>query len=350
MRRALKLSLALAALAAVAVPAAVGWWAWEALDRPYRGFSGERRVTIEPGTGAGRILEQLEAAGVLPDARLARAYLVYGLGDPALKAGEYLFDRPSSPLEVLDKLIRGAVVTYPVVLVEGRTLEETAETLAGKGFGDAETFRLEMGRADLIADLDPQAEDLEGYLFPDTYHFARGTPESEIVGTLVRTFRRRFETEVAPLAASGSLTVRELVTLASIVEKEARLDSERALIAGVYTNRLEIGMALYADPTVIYALRRLGRWDGNLRRADLKIDSPYNTYRYPGLPPGPICSPGLASLVAAAAPAGSRYLYFVSRNDGSHVFAETLRDHNRNVTRWQKQYWQRRWAEEKQGR
>ena len=133
-----------------------------------------------------------------------------------------------------------------------------------------------------------------------------------------------------------------MVTLASLVEKEAKAAEERPLIAGVYARRLEIGMALQADPTVIFIRKRRGDWDGNLRRVDLEIDDPYNTYRYPGLPPGPIASPGLASLVAAAAPAETRALYFVSRNDGTHVFAETLAEHNRNVQEWQKLYWRRR--------
>jgi UPF0755 protein len=141
--------------------------------------------------------------------------------------------------------------------------------------------------------------------------------------------------------------VRDIVTLASIVETEAQLAEERAIIAGVYANRLRIGMPLQADPTVIYSLTLAGEYDGNLRRDDLKFDSPYNTYVYPGLPPGPIASPGLASLQAAARPADVPYLYFVSRNDGSHVFAETLREHNRNVHEWQKVYWRKKWAEER---
>ena len=142
----------------------------------------------------------------------------------------------------------------------------------------------------------------------------------------------------------------EVVTLASIFEREATLDEERPLIAGVYAHRLRRGMALFADPTVIYALQLEGRWDGNLRRGDLELDSPYNTYRYPGLPPGPICSPGVSSLLAAAAPVDTDYLYFVSRNDGSHVFAATLDEHNRNVEQWQRRYWRERWARERSAR
>ncbi|HEX9731586.1 MAG TPA: endolytic transglycosylase MltG [Thermoanaerobaculia bacterium] len=349
MKRLLWLAAALALLAA----AAAGW-AWRRLHQPFRGYlESEIVVDVRSGQGAQAILARLAAAGVLADARLARLYLVYALGDPALIAGEYRFDRPLSTPQVLDKVIRGEVVVYPVTLIEGLTLEETAEALARQGFGDAERLRREMQRGDRVADLDPDAEDLEGYLFPDTYHFARGITEAEVVATLVRTFRQRWREAVEPLRTAGpsprsgaTRPVRELVTLASIVEKEARLDEERALIAGVYAHRLRRGIALYADPTVIYALKRLGVWDGNLRRADLRLDSPYNTYVRPGLPPGPICSPSLASLVAAADPADTDYLYFVSRNDGSHVFAESLREHNRNVELWQRRYWRRRWAQE----
>ncbi|MEM9598567.1 MAG: endolytic transglycosylase MltG, partial [Acidobacteriota bacterium] len=206
--------------------------------------------------------------------------------------------------------------------------------------------RREMERTELIADLDPDATRLEGYLYPDTYHFARGTSEAEVVSTLVRTFRSRFERDVAPLLSGSDLGVRGVVTLASIVEKETQRDDERTLVASVYANRLRIGMGLYADPTIIYAKKLAGTWDGNLRRPDLKLDSPYNTYVVPGLPPGPICSPTVASMVAALRPADSEYLYFVSRNDGTHVFSRTLAEHNRNVYVWQKKYWRDRWARE----
>jgi UPF0755 protein len=199
----------------------------------------------------------------------------------------------------------------------------------------------------LIADLDPEAQDLEGYLFPETYSFAERTSEREIVETLVRTFRRRYEKSVRSHVRPG-VTLRQVVTLASIVEKEAQVATERPVIAAVYRNRLDQGIGLGADPTVIYALKRAGRWNGNIRRTDLQIDSPYNTYRYAGLPPGPICSPGVASLEAAAQPAAVPYLYFVSRNDGTHVFAQSLAEHNRNVNQWQRRFWRERRAQERE--
>jgi UPF0755 protein len=336
------------------VPVGMMAWSWWKLQRPYQGYEGpEKLVTVEPGAPASQVLDRLELQGVLADAKLARTFLIYFLRDPKIQAGEYRFRGPLTTKQVLRMLVRGDVVTRAVTIIEGLTLEEIADQLARAGLGRREVFLDLMRSPGLVARLDPDAPDLEGYLFPETYRFASGTGEREIVGTLVRTFRQRFDSEVRPLLSPGSAgrTVRQVVTLASIVEKEARIPSERPLIAAVYRNRLDRRIGLAADPTVIYALKRVGRWNGNLRRDDLRMDSPYNTYRYAGLPPGPICSPGLASLQAAAAPADVPYLYFVGRNDGTHVFAQTLEEHNRNVEIWQRRYWRNRWAEQRrQGR
>ncbi|HEX3553615.1 MAG TPA: endolytic transglycosylase MltG [Thermoanaerobaculia bacterium] len=329
------------------VPAGMVAWSWRKLERPYQGYpEPERQVTIAPGTSATQTLVNLQREGVLADARLARVYLVYSLHDPKIQAGEYLFRGLLTTPQVLRMLIKGQTLTHRFTLVEGMTLEETADQLATQGFGRRGTFLDEMRSPQRIADLDPEARDLEGYLFPETYSFASRTGEKEVVDVLVRTFRRRFERDVRPLLAQGppGRSARQVVILASIVEKEAKASSERPLIAAVYQNRVQQKIGLAADPTVIYALKKLGRWDGNLRRDDLRMDSPYNTYRWAGLPPGPICSPGLASLKAAAVPAHVPYLYFVSRNDGTHVFAETLAEHNRNVEIWQRQYWRDRRA------
>lgn len=343
-RRLLLWSVAAVAVAAVAV-AAIGAglvaWAEGELERP-RG-SEIVEVVIERGAPLASILDQLSAAGVIGDPLLARLYLDYRRPEAVLQAGEYRFEQPMSSVAALDLVIRGEVVTYPVTVVEGLTLQETAESLAGDGFGELDAFLEAMSSPRLVADLDPAAESLEGYLFPDTYAFPRGTGEGEIVEAMVRNFRRRVEDHLDAAAGHG-LDPRDLVTLASIVEKEAGAIEERPLISAVFHNRLERGIGLYADPTIIYALKLAGAWDGNLRRRDLELDSPYNTYVHPGLPPGPICSPGEHSLRAAAAPADAPYLYFVSRNDGTHVFAETLAEHNRNVARWQVRYWRERRA------
>lgn len=334
----------------LAVPLSLaGWWIWR-FQQPYKGYpEASREVSVDPGTKAVTVLERLEKAGVIANAGLARAYLVYVLHNPPIQAGDYEFSRPLTTAQVLRKLVKGDVVTRRVTIVEGLTLEETADLLASSGLGSRDRFLDAMRRPALIADLDPQAGDLEGYLFPETYSFRRRTPEAEIVRAMVKTFRARFEKDVRPLLLAHPRPhgVRELVTLASIVEKEAKLDPERPLIAAVYQNRLDRGIGLAADPTVIYAMKRQGIWDGNIRRADLQIDSPYNTYRYAGLPPGPICSPGLKSLLAAGAPARNGYLYFVSRNDGTHVFAQTLAEHSRNVEIWQRRYWHDRHERER---
>ncbi len=351
-RRTLRQLAMLACFVVIIAAGTAAAWSWWLIHQPYRGHGGEARIDVRPGQGAGAILHDLAAAGVLPDARLARAYLVYILKDPPLKAGEYTFDAPLSTPEVLDKLVRGEVMTHPFTLLEGLTLDETAEAIAAAGFGSIDVVRSAMADPALVNDLDPDAPDLEGYLFPDTYHFARGTDARSVVSTLVRTFRQRYESLVAtPFVARDEpklgTRLRDLVILASVIEKEALLDEERPIIAGLYANRLRRGIALYADPTIIFAIKKRGDWDGNLRKKDLRYDSPYNTYLYPGLPPGPICSPGLASLLAAATPADVPYLYFVSRNDGTHVFSRTLSEHNRNVDKWQRQYWRKRWAEER---
>ena len=336
-----------------AVPLTMAGWQGLRLMRPYQGFEGSsKRVVIAPGSSAGQILSLLAEEGVIEDARLARFYLVYFLGDPALKAGEYEFTGAESLRQVLGKISRGEVARHPITLVEGLTLEETAEQLAKEGFGEREAFLSLMRSPELIADLDPEAQDLEGYLFPETYNFTLGMSEREVVSTLVKTFRARFDKQVAPLLAArpGAPSVRHVVVLASIIEKEAQKEGDRPLIAAVYENRLDQKIPLQADPTVIYALKHRGVWNGNIRRSDLSMDSPYNTYKYPGLPPGPIASPGAASLRAAAAPADVPYIYFVSKNDGSHAFATTLSEHNANVERWQRQFFRDRRAEERRAR
>jgi UPF0755 protein len=341
------LSLSFGVLLAVGGAA---YWAWTEIHRPGPLAPGAPAAPredvlfiVKPGESALQILRGLESARYIRSTLLARVYLRWGMGSPPLQAGEYVFGPELSTVEVLEKLRRGETRTVAVTLVEGLNLDETAEALAGECCGEPAKLRAEFASPARIADLDPAAEHLEGYLFPDTYRFAPRTEERTVADTLVAAFRRQYASRVQPLrAADDRRPLRELVILASLVEKEAKLDSERALIAAVYANRLRRGIGLYADPTIIHALKLLGRWNGNLTKNDLRMDSPWNTYRVSGLPPGPICSPGLASLEAAARPAEVSFLYFVGRNDGSHVFADTLAEHNRNVERWQKAPWRAR--------
>jgi UPF0755 protein len=309
------------------------------LNQPFRGYTdAERFVEIPSGTGSAAIGQRLIEAGVIRD-RLSYRLALWRSGHARrLKAGEYRFEREMTPLEVLDKIARGEVYLLNVTFREGLTIDEMAEIFETNGFGPAKSFVAAAADGSLVRDLDPKAQDLEGYLFPDTYALPRGADATRVVRAMVGRFQQVLTPEIRRAAEARGLTVRQLVTLASLVEEETARPDERPVVAAVYSNRLGMGMGLQCDPTVIYALQRAGRYTGNLRRDDLMFDSPYNTYRYAGLPPGPIAAPGKGSLEAAASPADVDFVYFVSRNDGSHEFARTLEEHNRNVHRWQVQY------------
>jgi UPF0755 protein len=228
--------------------------------------------------------------------------------------------------------VYSTAVTFP----EGLTIREMGAIFERSGLGTASHFRAAAADGSLAASFDPAAPTLEGYLFPSTYSLSRRAGAPGAVRAMVAQFERVFGADLRAEAAARQLSVREAVTLASLIEKETAQDAERPIVSAVYHNRLRSGMPLQCDPTVIYALMDAGTWNGNLTRANMQIDSPYNTYRYAGLPPGPIASPGRASLEAAVRPADVGYLYFVSRNDGTHVFASTLSEHNRNVAEWQR--------------
>jgi UPF0755 protein len=250
-----------------------------------------------------------------------------------------------SAVDVIDKLARGDVYEHPITFPEGRTIREMAGIYESRGFGTAKEFIAAAANASLISDLDPAAKDLEGYLFPETYTLPRGTPVGTLISAMVTRFRDTYTQLETKGPAETNLSLREIVTLASLVEKETGTAQERPLVSAVYRNRLELKMPMQADPTVVYALVKAGNYDGNIRKRDLDLDSPYNTYKYPGLPPGPIASPGRAALEAALAPADVKYLYFVSRNDGTHAFAETLAKHNANVQEYQVAYFRKQRAE-----
>jgi len=309
------------------------------VNQPYRGYEGaELFVEIPQGTGSVGIGDRLVDAGVIRDRSTYRiAIWMTGQGRH-LKAGDYRFDRAMTPFQVIDKIARGDVHVIQVTFPEGLTMAEMAKIFESHGLGPAASFLAAAKDPAPIRGLDPAATDLEGYLFPETYALPRRTDGATLVRLMVAAFNRAFTPELRAAAAARNRTVRQTVTLASIVEKETGKAEERPIVAAVYTNRLRIGMPLQCDPTVIYALQRAGTFSGNLRRDDLAFDSPYNTYRYPGLPPGPIASPGKASLEAVVRPAEVEYVYFVSRNDGSHEFARTLDEHNRNVQKYQVQY------------
>jgi UPF0755 protein len=315
----------------------VAGWTYISFHQPYKGYdAAEQFVEIPAGSGTTSMGRRLADAGVIRSAASFRAAVWIRGAGRRLQAGEYRFTEPMTMAQVVDKIARGDVYVRSITFREGLTVREMADVFQAGDFGTASEFIAASKKASLIQHLDPAARDLEGYLFPDTYTMTRRATAEELIERMTKRFEKALAPEILQQASARGLNTRQLVTLASIVEKETGKAEERPTVAGVYTNRLKIGMGLQCDPTVIYALMLAGRYDGNIRRDDLQIDSPYNTYRYSGLPPGPIAAPGEASLRAAANPADVPYIYFVSRGDGSHVFSTTLEEHNRNVNEFQR--------------
>jgi len=300
---------------------------------PSGGGAGDVLFVVPPGASLGAVARALEAAGLVHSHLAVEALgRLRGVASE-LRAGEYALSPTLSPAEILQRIVEGRVRTLEVVIPEGFTAEEIAQRLAQGGLGDAEAFLAAVRDPEFAASLGVEGTSLEGYLFPETYHLARGLGARDVVRTLVAEFLRMWP-EIEPDARARRLSMRETVTLASIVEKETGAPDERPLIASVFHNRLARRMRLESDPTTIYGIPG---FDGNLRRTDLEDGkNPYNTYRIPALPPGPIANPGRAALRAVVKPADSDYLYFVSRNDGTHAFSRSYDDHAREVHRYQR--------------
>jgi len=306
------------------------------LSTPYRAFSGDEVFVEMPvGTTVAGMAQRLADAGVVSDPMTFRIAARLSGADRQLQAGEYRFSEPMSAFQVVTKIAEGDVFTRPVTFPEGLTIKEMAVVFEKGGLGSSSAFEKAATNTTLAAGFDPGARSLEGYLFPSTYALGRQAGADATVRAMVEAFDHAFDPELRAEAAARGMSVREVVTLASLIEKETAQAAERPIVSAVYQNRLKLRIPLQCDPTVVYALMRAGKWTGNIRKQDLQIKSPFNTYVYPGLPPGPIASPGRASIDAAIRPADVPYLYFVSRNDGTHVFAETLAEHNRNVQQWQ---------------
>ena len=345
------IALSLVVLLVTGVAAAVGFYVWNRMHAPYKGFSeAEKFVDIPSGTGTAGIRRRLVDAGVVSDELAFRAALAWTGQSRALQAGEYRFDRPMNVIEVIDKIARGDVYTHAITFPEGLTIREMAAIFQSQEFGKADEFIKAARDVSLVSDLDPAAKDLEGYLFPETYTMPRGVSASKVIAMMVDRFRSTYSELEQKKSGELDLSLRQIVTLASLVEKETGKADERPMVAAVYRNRMTRKMLMQADPTVVYALVMAGRYDGNIRKQDLEVDSPYNTYKYAGLPPGPIASPGRAALEAALAPADVDYLYFVSRNDGSHAFASTLTEHNANVYEHQVLFFRKQRAERERQR
>lgn len=310
-------------------------WVHETTDPVRRAGDPPHELTVRPGQSAANVAQALADLGLVKHPLLFRALVFHRGAGRSLQAGEYVFDGSPSLDDIVDKLVAGDVARYEVTFPEGKTYEEMAAIAAARGV-DREAFLKAARDPAPIQDLDPDAKDLEGYLFPDTYEVTRKPDGPRLVARMLERFRE-VVVPLRPQLQERDLSLRRLVTLASIVELETARADERPRIAAVFLNRLAKGMLLQTDPSVIYALRQRGTWDGNIRKPDLQLDSPYNTYRFPGLPPGPLAAPGRDSLLAVLSPAPTKDLYFVSRNDGSHEFSEDLASHERAVTRFQRQ-------------
>jgi UPF0755 protein len=297
------------------------------LGRPYANYDKEVFINIPPRTGTREIAGMLQGAGVIRDKwQFLAARAINRQAN--LQAGEYKFDRPMTPWAVFAKIARGDVFYYELRVPEGSNMFDIAASLEKLGLIKREDFLTVARDPSLIRDIAPEAPTLEGYLFPSTYRMIRQTTAQQLAREMTNQFRRVWKD-----LAGADADVNRVVTLASLVEKETAVPEERPEIASVYANRLAVGMKLDCDPTTIYAAILEGRYRGTIYRSDLESPNPYNTYRTPGLPPGPIANPGVASLKAAVAPIQTKYLYFVAKPDGSgaHVFSETLEQHNAAV-------------------
>jgi UPF0755 protein len=298
-------------------------------------FQGEeKRVLIPKGSTFQEVVQALDEEGLLrsPTAFYLMARVLGVAG--SVQAGEYELSTAMTPSVILHKLVSGDVVKYRVTIPEGYTVRQIAVRLADLGIiTEQEEFLQAAFSSDFDSMLGINGESVEGYLFPDTYLFSKEVAPAEVIRTMMGKFKRVYTPDFSQRAAELGMTDREVVTLASIIEKETGLPEERTLISAVFHNRLKRGIPLASDPTVIYGIED---FDGNLRKRDLEKRTPYNTYLFRGLPPGPIANPGKASIEAALYPAPANYLYFVSRNDGSHHFSATLREHNEAVRRYQR--------------
>ncbi len=314
----------------LAVGAWLAWALWLPVTPP-----GTKFVLLKPGWSSKHIASELQSQGII---RNAHAFLLmHYVTIKSLKAGEYKFDQPASARDVLNRLAKGDIYVHTVVIPEGFTIYDIANAIEQAGLGKRADFLKVATDPTPIKDIDPDATSLEGYLFPDTYNFTRTQTMRDMATEMLGRFRHQ--------AKQIGLTdeVHRVVTMASIVEKETAAPDERPIVASVYYNRLASRMPLDADPSVIYAALVAGRYSGTIHQSDLTFDSPYNTYRYAGLPPGPIANPGVSALQAAMHPAQTDYLYFVADGGGTghHRFARTLDEHNRNVMAYRRAVGQR---------
>jgi peptidoglycan lytic transglycosylase G len=298
----------------------------------------EGTVEIPRGLGTREIVGLLKEKKVIRNSNSALVYLFYSGARHRLQAGEYLFDQPLTIPEVIAKLTSGAVVLHKLTVPEGFTTDAIAHKWQDEGFGSADDFmNAASGATDLVHQFDERAVSVEGYLFPETYSFRKHTTARQAIEAMIGRFQQVVgKLQQAVPIDKWPLNLHDTVILASLVETEAKQADERPLVASVYVNRLNRHILLQCDPTVIYALEQADKYRGTLTLADLRFNSPYNTYMKPGLPPGPIASPGYASLLAAVQPAPTNYIFFVRTVEFRHTFSENLTAHNRAVAAYRK--------------
>ena len=305
----------------------VVWW-YHVLWTPAN--TAETTLEIQPGTASITILRQLKDLGLMPSITAGRLYLEVPARGREMQWGTYIIPPGSRPVDTLEMILLGKVQLLKVTIIEGMNSLEIRDVLGNAGVNGVQDWPSIMQNNQLIGDLAPDASSLEGFLFPDTYSFSTGVTVVDVIHAMLDHFRTVWEEENRAVSPPA-MTTLEIVTLASLVEAETGVPQERERVAGVFVNRLRRGMLLQCDPTVVFALKRRGEWDGRLLRIHWNVDDPYNTYRYPGLPPGPINNPGRAALRAALNPENHTLLYFVADDFGGHIFSSTLQQHNRAV-------------------
>ena len=289
-------------------------------------------VRVEQGEPLSAVVRKLREQRVITNEKLFSLWARMTGAEKKIHWGLYRFEPSLSPRDVLDRMVVGKGIFQIVTVPEGLTVNEIADLLAQMQIADKEKFIAETGDPEVLGQLGLQDKGLEGYLFPSTYHFTPSTPERDIILAMAEQFRKVSRPLLEQYQGATSLSPHEIITLASIIEKETGVEAERPLVSAVFHNRLKLHMPLQSDPTVIYGLKD---FNGNLTRKNLSDPSPYNTYRIPALPPGPICNPSVSSIKAALQPADVPFLYFVSKNDGTHLFSENLEAHNRAVKTYQ---------------